>query len=99
MTRKDRKRFSREFKQEAVRQIEVTGKPVTEVARTLDISVHDLYRWRDELQKKGEEAFPGVGHRGQPEEELGRLRRENAQLREEREILKKAAAFFAKELP
>ena len=46
MTRKDRKRYSREFKLEAVRRASESGKPATEVARELDISVHHLYRWR-----------------------------------------------------
>lgn len=99
MTRKDRKRYSREFKLEAVRQVESSGKPVTEVARELDISVHQLYRWRDDLTKRGAEAFPGHGKRTGLEEEVARLRRENARLRDERDILKKAAVYFAKGLP
>ena len=97
MTRKDRKRYSREFKLEAVRQVNESGKPVTEVARELGISVHQLYRWRDEVQAEGEEVFPGKGHGGKAQEELEQLRRENARLREERDILKKAAAYFARE--
>ena len=100
MTRKDRKRYSPEFKQEAVRRSYESGKPVTEVARELDISVHHLYRWRDQVTKLGEQAFPGPGN-GKPSstDELAQLRRENARLREEREILKKAAMFFARESP
>ena len=97
MTRKDRKRYSREFKLEAVRQVNELGKPVTEIARELGISVHLLYRWRDEVQNEGKEAFPGKGHLGHAQEELDKLRRENARLREERDILKKAAAYFARE--
>ena len=97
MTRKDRKRHSREFKLEAVRQVETSGKPVTEVARELGISVHLLYRWRDEVQKEGEEAFPGKGQVGKAAEELEQLRQENTRLREERDIFKKATVFFARE--
>jgi len=98
MTRKDRKRYSREFKLEAVRQANESGKPVTEVARELDISVHHLYRWRDQVDKSEENVFPGHGKGPKkPNSELDQLRRENARLREERDILKKAAAFFAKE--
>jgi transposase len=100
MTRKDRKRFSKEFKLEAVRRSYDSGKPVTEVARELDISVHHLYRWRDQVHREGTKVFPGRhGHKSpNPEKnELNRLRQENAQLREERDILKKSLIFFAAE--
>ena len=96
MTRKDRKRYSREFKLEAVRRANESGKPVTEVARELDISVHHLYRWRDEAAKQGDKVFPGKG-KTNSQDELIRLRRENARLREERDILKKSLIFFAKD--
>lgn len=97
MTRKDRKRYSREFKLEAVRRCDEAGKPVTQVARELGISVHHLYRWRDEFIKQGEKAFPGCGKPPSIPDELSLLRRENARLREERDILKKSLIFFAKE--
>jgi len=100
MTRKDRKRFSKEFKLEAVRRSYDSGKPVTEVARELDISVHHLYRWRDQVHREGDKVFPGHhGHQSPNAEknELNRLRKEVAQLREERDILKKSLIFFAKE--
>lgn len=96
MTRKDRKRYSREFKLEAVRRADESGKPVTEVARELDISVHHLYRWRDEALKQGEKAFPGKG-KSNSQNELAKLRRENARLREERDILKKSLIFFVRD--
>lgn len=96
MTRKDRKRYSREFKLEAVRRANESGKPVTEVARELDISVHHLYRWRDESAKRGEKVFPGHG-KTNSQDEIAKLRRENARLREERDILKKSLIFFAKD--
>lgn len=99
MTRKDRQRFDREFKLEAVRLANESGKMVTEVARELGISVQLLYKWQDEVAKYGQNAFPGHRHirKSENNDELTRLRKENAKLREERDILKKAAAFFAKE--
>lgn len=97
MTRKDRKRYSRDFKLEAVRRANESGKPVAEVARELDISVHHLYRWRVQVDKKDEKAFPGHGKRN-PQDELSVLRRENARLREERDIFKKSLIFFVKDL-
>ena len=96
MTRKDRKRYSREFKLEAVRLANESGKPVAEVARELDISVHHLYRWRDQAAKEGGNVFPGHGNTNS-QDELTVLRRENIRLREERDILKKSLIFFAKE--
>lgn len=96
MTRKDRKRYSREFKLEAVRLANESGKPVTEVARELDISVHLLYKWRERVDKSDKPVFLGHGKRN-PEDELSVLRRENARLREERDILKKSLIFFARE--
>ena len=101
MTRKDRQRFSREFKLEAVRLASESGKLVTDVARELGIGVHSLYKWQDEVAKRGESAFPGPGRLSRqsalPQGDLNSLRRENATLREERDILKKAIAFFVKE--
>ena len=96
MTRKDRKRYSREFKLEAVHMANESGKPVAEVARELDISVHHLYRWRNEAAKEGDNVFPGHG-KTNTQDELTLLRRENARLREERDILKKSLIFFAKD--
>ena len=96
MTRKDRKRYSREFKLEAVRRADESGKTVAEVARELDISVHHLYRWRDEASKQGDKVFPGHG-KANLQDELAKLKRENVRLREERDILKKSLIFFAKD--
>jgi transposase len=96
MQKRDRKRYSREFKLEAVRRTQVTGKSVAEVARELELPVHHLYKWRSEAERKQTEAFPGAGH-STPNEELETLRRENRRLREERDILKKSLVFFAKD--
>lgn len=93
-----RRQFSREFKIEAVRQVRSSGRPATAIAKELGISRDLLYRWMHDVNSASlAEAFPGHGHVPPDDEELRRLRRENARLREEREILKKAAAFFVKE--
>jgi transposase len=93
-----RREFSRELKLEAVRMVKSGDRPATAIARELGIRVNLLYRWVALLEEKGEEqSFPGNGKGSAMEEELRRLQRENARLREEREILKKATAFFAKE--
>ena len=94
MTRKDRKRYSEEFKREAVRRVNESGKPVTEVARELDVSVHLLYRWRDAADRPKD---PAVSPKKSTNGELEVLKRENRRLREERDILKKSLIFFAKE--
>ena len=91
------KDFTKEFKLEAVRLLESSGRPAAAVARELGIRRNQLYKWHHELRNKAERAFPGRGPRPEMADELTRLRRENAQLKEERDILKKAMAFFAKE--
>jgi len=90
-----RKRFSREFKLEAVKMSQQPGRTVAEVARELDIRENDLHNWRTMVKEQGNQAFPGSGRKSH--EEVSHLRRENARLREENAILKKAAIFFAKE--
>ena len=92
-----RQRFSREFKREAVRLLEKGDKPVSALARELGVSRNRLYKWKAEVDAHGEEAFPGHGRRPESIAELERLKRENARLNEEVEILKKAAKYFAKE--
>ena len=89
------RKFTKEFKLEAVALSNQPGTTVIQVARDLGIRVKDLYRWRHELAEAPTEAFPGQGRRRPEDAELARLRRENAQLKMERDILKKATAFFA----
>lgn len=93
---KKRKRFDRQFKIDAVRLVTDGGKTVSEVARDLGIDPNTLHRWKRDLTEDGSEAFPGKGHLSPMEEELRRLRRELAQAKEDREILKKALEFFSK---
>ena len=97
MAVEQRRKYTREFKQEAVRLVTEGGYGVEAAARNLEISAKMLGRWKKELSDQGEKAFPGQGHLMPEEEELQRLRRENTQLRRERDILKKATVFFAKE--
>ena len=92
-----RRGFSREFKVEAVRQVLEEGRSVAAVARDLEISRNLLYRWKRQLEEDSSEAFPGHGRMKPEQEELRRLRRELATAREERDFLKQAIAFFAKE--
>jgi len=90
-----RQKYSEEYKREAVALTRLSGATVTGVARDLGINGHMLGRWRKQLEQHGKKAFPGQGHAR--DEELMQLKRENARLRKERDFLKEAAAFFAKE--
>jgi transposase len=92
-----RRKFPREFKTEAVRRIVEGGEPTVEVARSLDLPAHMLYNWVRQFKVDATEAFRGNGVVTSQDEELRKLRRELAQVREERDILKKATAFFAKD--
>ncbi|MFQ5992144.1 MAG: transposase [Nitrospiraceae bacterium] len=92
-----RQRFTKEFKLEAVRLMQHSGRPAAAVARELGIPRNRLYKWMAQLQHHGEEAFPGSGRKAGADAELTRLRREVTRLKEERDILKKAAAYFARE--
>ncbi len=97
--RKPYKTYTKEFKQEAVRLMESTDKPAAEVAMELGIRRNQLYKWKQQLADKGERAFTGGGRpRIENRSELALLKQENERLREENEILKKAAAYFAREL-
>jgi transposase len=98
--RKPRIAFTREFKQEAVRLLERGEKPAAVLARELGIRRNQLYKWKAEIDAYREEAFPGQGKRGKGRsvDEVAQLRRELARVKEENDILKKAAAFFAREL-
>jgi transposase len=100
MQRRSKKKYSLEFKLEAVRLSNDSGKPVTQVARDLNIPVVLLYRWRDEIHKDGAKAFPGkTGKSTKSSEntEIIRLRRELKKVTDERDILKKTLVFFAAE--
>ncbi len=97
-----RKQFTREFKLEAVRLV-VEGQSITEVAQKLAIRPDMLRAWKRQVdglpRSERNNIFTGHGKGSDQEEELRRLRREVAQLEQERDFLKKAAAYFAKERP
>ena len=95
MTR--RRKYTREEKLEAVRLCNDGTRSVTEVGTALGIAPSQLYKWQREFAQDGIDAFPGNGKVSSTDEELHRLRRENKRLTEERDFLKKTAAFFAKE--
>ncbi len=89
-----RKRFSQEFKHEAVELARSSGQSMSQVARDLGIGPNLLTRWCRESADGGAKAFPG---QGKPrDEEMASLKRELAQTRKERDFLREAAAFFAK---
>lgn len=87
---KERKQYTREFKKDVVAMTQQPGVKIIDIARQLGIRPKLVYKWRQESREDGEHAFPGTGNQTPEQAELARLRRENAQLREEREILKKA---------
>jgi transposase len=93
--------FSKEFKLQAVELLELGQKNPTELAMELGIRRNQLYKWRDQLNRHGKDsAFNGPGRTPEAQQsEVERLRRALARVTEERDILKKAAVYFAKELP
>jgi transposase len=92
-----RRNYTREFKVEAVRLVTEKGYSVAEAARSLGIGENLLRNWKQAFQEQGDQAFPGKGNLTAIEEELRQLKAENKRLQMERDILKKATAFFAKE--
>ena len=81
-------RFSREFKREAVRLMDESGRSVAELGEELGVSTKSLYRWRQELVRDGEQAFPGKGRLKEDDEYVRRLERELKVVKQERDILK-----------
>lgn len=97
--RKPYKTYTREFKQEAVRMMRESDRPAAAIARELGIRRNQLYKWAQQLDAAGEGAFKGRGRPNKADQsELSKLKSENERLREEVEILKKAAAYFARDL-
>lgn len=86
---KVQKTYTPEFKREAVRLAQTSGKPIAQVARELGISDTSIHQWRKELTEHGAEAFPGSGHQTAQEEEVRRLKRELEIVKQERDIVKK----------
>jgi transposase len=95
MEKRTRRKYSPEFKREAVQLANNPGQSVAGVARDVGIKENLLRRWKKEIEEYGAQAFGGQGIAR--DEELMRLRRELAQVKKERDFLKHAAAYFAKE--
>ena len=96
---KGRKKYSQEFKREAVVLVLEHGYSCEAAGRSLGVRGALVGRWRREIEAKAEEAFPGKGKRSGDQQRIHELEAENRRLRMEKEILKKATVFFAKESP
>ena len=94
--KRTRRRFTRDFKLEAVRQVAGEGRTQRQVAEELGLSAHLLGRWVRQLHSDPTEAFPGNGKLKARDKEVEDLRRENARLKGELSFLKKVSAYFAK---
>ena len=94
---KVQKVYTKEFKEEAVRLVQTSGKSIAQIARELGISDSSIHQWRKELTQQGKEAFPGSGHQTLLEEENRRLKRELERVQQERDILKKVVGIFSRE--
>ncbi len=93
---KKRRNYTREFKQEALQLWETSGRSAQQIEEDLGITHGLLYKWRRDAEQAGEDAFPGHGQVKASEAEMHQLRRELAEMREERDILKKAVAIFSR---
>jgi transposase len=92
---KRRRRFTDEFKLEAVKMVIEQGRPVREVAESLGVSETGLHRWKTTYLERNGKSIPGQGALSPKDAEIRRLKKELAIARQERDILKKAAAYFA----
>jgi transposase len=92
---RQRSTYTAEFKLQSVRMVTDQKLSVAEAARRLDVGENLLRTWRKAFLERGHDAFPGYGTPTPADDELRRLRAENARLRAERDLLKKAAAYFA----
>ena len=92
-----RRQFTREFKIEAVRLVRDRGVSVAQACRDLDVHENLLRRWIKQVASDPAQAFPGQGNMKPELAEIERLKREVQKLKSERDILKKAAAYFAKD--
>ena len=93
-TTRARRNFTPEFKRDAVRLLS-GGRTVTDVAESLGIARSLLQRWREQIEASSDEAFPGRGKQTGDQEELRKLKQRLRDVTEERDILKKALAYFA----
>jgi transposase len=97
--RKPYNTYTKEFKLEAIRLMNESDRPASQIAMELGIRRNQLYKWKEQMNKTGDVASPKKGRpRKDDQSEVSRLKQELKRLKEENEILKKAAVFFAKEL-
>ena len=94
--KRKRKKYDREFILHAIKLCTEDGRKPLEVAHSLGIHPHMLYRWKEEFAKDPANAFPGKGYLKPEEAELRRLKRELYDVKQQRDILKKALAIFSK---
>lgn len=97
--RTPRKRYTKEFKLEAIRLAESSGKLMAQIEQELGITNGLLGKWSEKCKDEGPEAFPGKGNLKPTDERIRDLERENVRLRQEREILKKVLGIFSRESP
>jgi transposase len=98
--RKPYKTYTKEFKLEALRLMEESDRSASEIAMELGIRRNQLYKWKEQLMRKGDVVSSKRGRpRKSEQSEISKLRQELKRVKEENEILKKAAIFFAKEQP
>ena len=90
---KSRRKFTKEFKEQSLELMRTSDKSIAELAEELGVGKEQLYRWRGNQAQDGSQAFRGNGNAR--EDELNELRKENARLKEERDILRKAVAIFS----
>ena len=95
--RKARKTFDREFKISSVKLVLDSERSIASIAEDLGISKNTLFNWKNKYREDAKNAFPGKGHMKPEEEEIRRLKKDLAHVTMERDILKKAVAFFAKD--
>lgn len=93
-----RTKYSHEFKAEAIRMVLNESKSADDVGKMLKIHPSTIRKWIAKYKKNGDDAFPGNGNQTPAEREISRLKKEIKELKQEKEILKKATAYFAKEI-
>ena len=95
--KKSRRKYTREFKREAVQLVLSQDKTASDIARNLGVTPNMLNRWVREYKADTEYAFPGLGKLKEPDEEIRKLRKELADTKMERDILKKALSIFSRQ--
>lgn len=93
---KTRRKYDRAFKEETVRLITEAGRTPSALSKEIGIHINMLYRWVKQYQSDQEHSFPGKGHQKPEDAELHRLRKQLADMTEERDILKKVVSIFSK---